>query len=185
MKGTRAAQRYAKAILELAVDKQVSDEVYQDMESISKTIIASDELQDVLGSPVIKDQLKRNALQEIFKDAHSVTYGAFDILMENNRILLLKYVAQQYIHLYNELNNIQIATVTTAIPLDASLEAKIQKKIVELTGNSAKIKNNIDPAIIGGFILRIGDLQYNASVAQSFRNLRRELKSDTYNSKLN
>lgn len=185
MKGTRAAQRYAKAILDLAKEQNVSEVVNSDMESISKTITASDELQDVLASPVVKNELKRNALQEIFKSAHPVTIGAFDILLENNRIIILKAVAQKYNQLYNELNNIQVATVTTAIPLEAHLEAKIQAKIQELTGNSATINNTIDPSIIGGFILRIGDLQYNASVARNFNDLRREFKNNTYISKLN
>lgn len=184
MKGTRAAQRYAKAILDLAKDQNVSEVVNKDMESISQTITASDELQDVLASPVVKADLKKNALREIFKDAHPVTLGAFDILLENNRIIILKAVAQKYNELYNELNNIQVATVTTAIPLDASLEAKIQDKIKELTGNSATIKNITDPAIIGGFILRIGDLQYNASVARSLKDLKREFSNNTYISKI-
>lgn len=185
MKGTRAAQRYAKAILDLATDRNVSEAVNGDMESIAKTISASDELQDVLGSPAVKDAQKKDALLEIFKGSNALTFGAFDILFENNRILLLKYVAQEYNSLYNELNNIQIATVTTAIPLDVAMEAKIQSKISELTGNSAKIKNTVDPEIIGGFILRIGDLQYNASVAQKLENLRREFKNNTYISTLN
>ncbi|MEP6261312.1 MAG: ATP synthase F1 subunit delta [Gillisia sp.] len=184
MKGTRAAQRYAKAILDLAKDQNVSEVVNQDMESIFQTITASDELQDVLASPVVKADLKKNALREIFKDAHPLTFGAFDILLENNRIIILKAVAQKYNELYNELNNIQVATVTTAIPLDASLEAKIQDKIKELTGNSATIKNITDPAIIGGFILRIGDLQYNASVARSLKDLKREFSNNTYISKI-
>lgn len=184
MKGTRAAQRYAKAILDLSKEQKVSDLVYRDMESISKTIIASDELQDVLGSPVIKDQLKSSALKEIFKDAHAVTLGAFDILLENNRIYLLRYVAQKYVQLYNELHNIQVATVTTAIPMDRELETKIQNKILELTGNSAKINNIVDPSIIGGFVLRIGDLQYNASIARSFSDLKREFKNNIYISQI-
>lgn len=185
MRGTRAAQRYAKAILDLAKDQKVSELVNADMQSISKTIAGSDELQGVLASPVIKDQLKKNSLNAIFKDAHATTLGTFDILLENNRIDILKYVAQQYTVLYNEENNIQVATVTTAVPLDADLEAKIQAKIRELTGNSAIINNVVDPSIIGGFILRIGDLQYNASVARSFSDLRREFANDTYFSTLN
>lgn len=184
MKGTRAAQRYARAILDLAKEQNASEVVFRDMETISKTITASNELQDVLSSPVVKTGLVKNALAEIFKDAHAVTFGAFDILLENNRIAILKYVAQKYILLYNELNNIQVATVTTAIPLDASLEEKIQAKIKEITGNSATIKNVVDPSIIGGFILRIGDLQYNASVAKNFSNLRREFKNNTYTSQI-
>jgi len=184
MKGTRAAQRYAKAILDLAQEQQVAEVVNNDMETISQTITASDELQDVLASPVVKAELKKNALREIFKDAHTITLGAFDILLENNRIIILKAVAQKYNQLYNELNNIQVATVTTAISLDAALEAKIQDKIRELTGNSATIKNIVDPAIIGGFILRIGDLQYNASVARSLKDLKREFSNNTYISKI-
>lgn len=187
MKGTRAAQRYAKAILDLAKEQNISEVVYKDMESISKTISASEELQNVLSSAVIKNKLKSNALNEIFKDTHSVTIGAFDLLLENNRIGILKAVAQKYIQLYNELNNIQVAKVTTAIPLDAPLEEKIQKKILEITGNSATIESIVDPSIIGGFILRIGDLQYNASVAKSLNTLRREFNNDnnTYISQLN
>ncbi len=185
MKGTRAAQRYAKAILDLAKDRNESDAVYQDMESISQTITSSEELQSLLASPVIKDDLKRNALKEIFKNASPVTLGAFDILLENNRINILKAVAQKYIQQYNELNNIQVATVTTAIPLDSNLEGKIQDKIREITGNSATIKNVVDPSIIGGFILRIGDLQYNASVAKNLNNLKRQFSNNnSYISKI-
>jgi len=184
MKGTRAAQRYAKAILDLAKDQNVAEVVYSDMESILKTIIGSSDLLDVLTSPVLKSNLKNNVLKEIFKDVNKVTLGAFDVLIENKRINILKEVAQTYISLYNEMNHVQIAKVTTAVPLNAELEAKILAKISELTGNSATINNIVDPNIIGGFILRIGDLQYNASVANSLSNLERELKNSTFISKI-
>jgi F-type H+-transporting ATPase subunit delta len=106
-------------------------------------------------------------------------------LLENNRIIILKAVAQKYIEQYNELNNIQVAVVTTAIPLESNLEAKIQDKIREITGNSATIKNIVDPSIIGGFILRIGDLQYNASVAKNLNNLKRQFSNNnSYISKI-
>jgi F-type H+-transporting ATPase subunit delta len=184
MKGTRAAQRYAKAILDLAKDQSISDLVNNDMETISKAIIGSDELQDVLSSPVIKAEHKKNILLEIFKDVHAVTLGAFDVLLENNRIALLKWVAQKYTFLYNEMNHIQVATVTTAIPINAQLETKILNKIKDLTGNGANIINNIDPKILGGFILRIGDIQYNASIAANLSNLGRKFKNNTFISKI-
>lgn len=184
MKGTRAAKRYAKAILDLAKDQNVAEEVNRDMEDIAKTVAGSDELQDFLASPVVKTRIKKDALVEIFKNPNSITTGAFDILLENNRINILKSVAQKYTLLYNELNKVQVATVTTAIPLNAQLEAKILAKIKEITGNGATIKNEIDPGIIGGFVMRIGDLQYNASVANSLSNLGREFHNDTYISKM-
>ena len=62
---------------------------------------------------------------------------------------------------------------------------RIQSKVKELTGNTATLDKRIDPEIIGGFILRIGDLQYNASVAKNLLDLKREFRNNTYISKLN
>lgn len=184
MKSTRAAQRYAKAILELAKDQNADELVNNDMVSIDETISASEELQKVLASPVVKDDVKKSALKEIFKDAHTITLGAFDILVDNNRIIQLQAVAKKYTALFNEMNHIQVAEVTTAVPLDANLESKILDKVKELTGNTATLDSKVDPSILGGFILRIGDLQYNSSVAKSLSNLRREFSNNTYISKI-
>ena len=180
MKSTRAAQRYAKAILELAKDQNAAELVNNNMVSISETISTSEDLQEVLASPVVKSDIKKNALKEIFKDAHTITLGAFDVLIDNNRIIQLQAVAQKYTALFNEMNHIQVAKVTTAVPLDAHLEAKILEKVKELTGNVATLESTVDPSILGGFILRIGDLQYNTSVAKSLSNLKREFTNNTY-----
>ena len=180
MKSTRAAQRYAKAILELAKDQNAAEVVNNDMVSISETVSTSEDLQEVLASPVVKSDVKKSALKEIFKDAHTITLGAFDVLIDNNRIIQLQAVAQKYTALFNEMNHIQVAKVTTAVPLDAHLEAKILEKVKELTGNVATLESTVDPSILGGFILRIGDLQYNTSVAKSLSNLKREFTNNTY-----
>lgn len=185
MQGSRAAHRYAKAILSLAKDKNLTQEVNRDMLTIIETISNSNELRVFLKSPVIKNAQKKNALAEIFKSVNEVTAGLFRLLLENNRIDLLPLVAAKYRDLYNELNGIQIAKVTTAVPLTPALEAKVQQKVKELTGNEAKIQNVIDDSIIGGFILRVGDIQYNGSVQGQLNSLRRELKNNTYVSKLN
>ena len=184
MKSTRAAQRYAKAILELAKDQNAAELVNNDMVSINETISSSEELREVLASPVVKENVKKNALKEIFKASHAITLGAFDILVDNNRIIQLQSVAKRYTALFNELNHIQVAHVTTAVPLDANLEAKILEKVKELTGNMATLESKVDPSILGGFILRVGDLQYNTSVAKSLSNLSRELTNNTYISKI-
>jgi len=184
MKSTRAAQRYAKAILDLAKDQDAAEAVNNDMVSINETISSSEELQEVLASPVVKDNVKKSALKEIFKSAHTITLGAFDILVDNNRIIQLQSVAKRYTALFNEMNHIQVAHVTTAVPLDANLEVKILDKVKELTGNVATLQSKVDPSILGGFILRVGDLQYNTSVAKSLSNLSRELTNNTYISKI-
>jgi F-type H+-transporting ATPase subunit delta len=82
------------------------------------------------------------------------------------------------------MNKTEVATVTTAVPLTKELEAKVLAKIKELTGNDVSLENKIDESIIGGFILRVGDLQYNASIANKLNTLKREFTNNTYVSKL-
>ena len=184
MRGTRAAQRYAKAILSLAKDKNSAEAVNEDMISISKTVLNSRDLENMLTSPVVKDSIKKSALLEIFKDLNAVSKGAIDILLENGRINILHIVAKQYIALFNEMNNVRQAVVTTAVPLDKELEAVILAKVKELTGSEASLKSIIDESIIGGFVLRVGDLQYDASVSRNLTRLKRELQDNTYVSKI-
>lgn len=185
MQGSRAAARYAKALLSLAKDKNVTREVNEDMTSIVGTISNSSDLQAFLKSPVIKNNMKKNALLEIFKSVNGVTSGLFEVLIDNNRLDILSLVASNYNRLFDEMNGIQVAKVTTAIPLTPALEAKIQQKVKELTGNEAKIENIVDESIIGGFILRVGDIQYNGSVKAQLTNLTREFQNNTFISKLN
>ena len=184
MQGSKAALRYAKAIISLAKDRGVTAEVNEDMKTIHDTIDGTGDLRTFLKSPVIKDSIKKNALLEIFKDVNGITSGMFGILMENNRLEILSQVASKYMFLYNQMNNVQVAKVTTAFPLTPGLEAEIQQKVKELTGNEAKIENIIDESIIGGFILRVGDIQYNGSVQAQLNNLKREFKNNTYVSKI-
>jgi F-type H+-transporting ATPase subunit delta len=68
----------------------------------------------------------------------------------------------------------QVATVTTAIPLTEDLKTKVLAKVKELTGKEAEVENIIDENILGGFILRVGDIQYNASIANKLDKLKRE-----------
>lgn len=174
---SRAAIRYAKAVLSLAQDQKTTEDVQKDMQDIIKTVGDSAELRMVLTSPLVKEEMKRSSLREIFKSTGALTHKLFDILIDNKRVHLLAEVAKQYVVLFDQLNNTQVATVTTAVPLDDALSTKILAKVKELTGNGATLKNVIDESIIGGFILRVGDLQYNASIANKLTNLKRELSN--------
>lgn len=173
---SRAAQRYAKAVLSLAKDQGKTKEVQEEMLLVSKTLATNEDLLEALKSPAVKVEAKRSTLRAVFKDAGDITKGTFDILLENKRIDLIEEVVNKYILLYNELNGIQVAMVTTAVPLSSEMEQKVLQKVQELTGGNASLENKIDEAILGGFILRIGDLQYNASVAGNLNKLKREFK---------
>ena len=174
MSNSRAAIRYAKAILDLAVDNKSTDKVEKDMRSIVTTISDSAELRNMLASPVIKSSVKKGTLLEVFKGGDAITQGLINILVDNKRVDLLNEVAEKYIILNEELKGKDLAHVTTAVPLTPELEKEILKKVTELTGKKVTIENKIDESIVGGFVLRVGDLQYDASIANKLSNLKRE-----------
>jgi len=177
MASTRAAIRYAKAILDLANSKGIAEAVNNDMKSIASTIENNSELNDFIQNPTTRVEVKESALLEVFADVNGVTKGLFHLLFENKRFEILNAIATEYSKVFDEGNGIEVAKVTTAIPMDAALEAKVLAKIATLSDKKITIENIVDPAIIGGFILRIGDQQYNASVANRLQVLKRELNN--------
>ena len=177
MASTRAAIRYAKAILDLANSKGVAEAVNNDMKSIASAIGTNAELSTFIQNPTTKVEVKESALLEVFADVNGVTKGLFHLLFENKRFEILEGIALEYKRLFDENNGVEVAKVTTAIPMDAALEAKVLAKVATLSDKKITIENIVDPAIIGGFILRIGDQQYNASVANRLQVLKRELSN--------
>jgi F-type H+-transporting ATPase subunit delta len=174
MAGARAAIRYAKALLSLATDKNSAEAVNTDLSLVANTVAGSQDLSDMLQSPVIGDSIKKSALLAIFKNTNALTSNLIDTLITNRRLSLLETVAVQYNRLYDESKGIQLATVTTAIPLTDALKTKVLAKAKELTGNDVEVKNIIDEAILGGFILRVGDTQYDSSIANQLSKIKRE-----------
>jgi len=177
MSGTRAAIRYAKAILEIADSKKVASQVSADMALVSSTINTNLELNTFIQSPTINVEQKESALLAIFADSNAVTKSLFRLLMENKRFEILDAIALEYNKLFDIMNGVEVAKVTTAIAMDAALEAKVSAKIATFSDKKITIENTIDPSIIGGFILRIGDKQYNGSVANRLQVLKRELNN--------
>jgi len=181
MIGSRAAIRYAKAILSLSLDLKKADTINIDMQLIASTIEESNELQLVLNSPVIKSEAKKSALIAIFdKKIDKTSLDLINLLVENKRLPLLPEVAKQYTLLYEQHKGSQVAEVITAIPLTGNLEEKVLAKVEEITGKKVTIENSVDPSIIGGFILRVGDKQFDASILGKMNNLRRTFENDVH-----
>ena len=173
MKLSRAASRYSKAILSLAVDKNEAAAVNEDMKSILVTVSKNKELRNFLVSPIVKDVQKRDGLRQIFKDTGAITMSTFDLLVRNKRADILLDVATSYILRFEEMNKREIATVTTAVEISADLEKKVLAKAKELAGKEVTLEKVIDPSILGGFVLRVGDKEINASVQNKFGELKR------------
>ena len=177
MTGTRAAVRYAKAILEVSNAKGNAEVVSADMKNISEAISQSNELKLFLENPVVKGESKLAALNEIFASANADTKNLFSVLLQNKRLDILEAITAQYAKLYDELKGVEVAYVTTATPLTPALEAQVLAKVKELSTKEVTIVNEVNKDIIGGFIIRLGDMQYNASIANKLSQLKREFNN--------
>jgi len=175
MKAGRASIRYAKALLEFAIENQSEKTVVVEMQNILSIMDSTPQLEDALNSPVLPGSQKRKLIDEIFPKVSKMLTQLFDLLSQNNREGILGGIAHNYIHLFDKHKGIVDATVTTAVPLTGALEKEVLNKVATLTPLKVVLKNIVDPSIKGGFILRVGDLQYNASVSDRLEALKREL----------
>ena len=170
----RAAIRYAKAVIGLAKERKLTEAIQNDMLLIRRTIEENADLNAMLKSAVIKSEVKLKVLTEVFDQVHEVTEGLFDVLITNKRIDILADVAEKYNVLFDKFVGKEKATVITAVPMTSDLEMKVLAKIKELTDKAVELENIVDENILGGFILRVGDKQYNASIASQLNRLKRE-----------
>ena len=177
MSNSRAAIRYAKAILETATTKNVADVVGIDMVLIEKTISTNIELKSFIENPTIKVSVKENALLAVFSSINDTTKSLFKLLAINKRFEILENIASEYTKQINHVNGFETAIVTTAFAMDESLQAQVSAKIATFSDKKISIQNVVDSSIIGGFIIKIGDKQYNASVANRLQVLKRELSN--------
>ena len=174
---TRAANRYAKALLELAFQSKMEEAIHTDMQNISQTIAGSKELQQVLNSPILNNADKKKAVDAIFnKNINPLTSKLFGLLEENKRFDLLQAVTQQFNVLYLDKKGIVKAVVTSAVALDEALQTKVMQKAQQLAGDKKIVlEQKIDETLIGGFILRVGDVQVDTSITNQLKKLKREL----------
>lgn len=178
MQTTKATKRYAKALLEYAIDKSQAEEIFHEMTSIREVILQNSELNQVLRSPIVKSVVKKTILEQVFNHMSQTTKRLVQVLLENKRLVLMPDIAHAYIQLYQEYKGKQIVYVTIAQPISEPLQSDILQKAKQITGNeNMELKLKIDPSIIGGFVLRVGDLQYNASIANKLNTIRRNLQS--------
>tara|TARA_B100000768_G_scaffold137407_1_gene128469 strand:+ start:484 stop:1038 length:555 start_codon:yes stop_codon:yes gene_type:complete len=179
MKTSRAAIRYAKALLLESVEKNSVEETYNDMKLVKKTFSNNIELKHMVDSRVIKNSIKLNSLNLIFKNLSSLSISLIRVLFENNRMNILDVVALKYIERYKDFKGIQSATVTTAVPLNNELEKQVLETISKLTNKKTTLINKVDQSLVGGFVLRVGDIEYNASFKNKLKNIKQEFNKNT------
>ena len=175
MKAGRASIRYAKAFLEFAIENQKEKSVIEEMENIFSLVESSPQLEEALNSPILAGSQKRKIIDEVFPKPSKITQSLFYLLSQNGREGILGGIAYHYTELFDKYQGKVAATVTTAVPLTKDLEKEVLIKASALTPLKIELTNIVDPTIKGGFILRVGDLQYNASIVERLEVIKREL----------
>ena len=179
MKSTRTAFRYAKATLAYANENKFSDKVAKEMQELIELHESSRQLNGLLSNPFLPNTKKQSILRSIVPNPSDVTQKLLSLLISNNRLFLLKEVAKSYINLFNEQQGELNATVISAIPLTQNLEKQIHGKLEDFTGKKISLLNKIDKSLLGGFILKIGDMEFNSSLAYKLKIFKAKLTSNS------
>jgi F-type H+-transporting ATPase subunit delta len=186
MKNPRLAGRYAKSLLDLAVEKQALEPVLQDMMSIESLCNQSAEFCSMLKSPVIRGDKKVAVIKALLGDTVSpLTTGFVALVSEKSRENVLSEIASAFITQYKLYKNILVAKLTTALPASTELKATVEAKARALyPGQDVELEMHVDPAVIGGFLLEVGDHVIDATVRRDLLEVRKNFKDNLYVSTL-
>jgi F-type H+-transporting ATPase subunit delta len=169
------AARYAKALIDLAQEQNSVEEMKNDMELFHHTLRVNPELKAVLANPIVSHSKKIKILDEVFsKKVNKASIAFFKLMVNKSRGEVLYATSQEYINMYDVKNHIIHASVVSATALSAANKEKMVVDIQKATGGTVKLDAKVDPSLIGGFVLTIGDRQVDTSIANDLRKLKKE-----------
>ncbi|MGL5890825.1 MAG: ATP synthase F1 subunit delta [Bacteroidia bacterium] len=181
MRETRVSYRYAKALLDLAIEKGQLEQVREDMQLVRDTVHESRELEVLLKSPVVKTDKKQDILKAIFGGKIGVITTEFiDIITRKRREAELEIIAESFLSQYRINKNIVTAVITSAAALDDTLRKQVLEIVRQMAGTEVELTEKIDPELIGGFVLRVGDRQVDTSLIRQIRMLERSFSENPF-----
>jgi F-type H+-transporting ATPase subunit delta len=174
--------RYTKAIFSLANEKGILDVVKNDIELIFTLMNESEGLMQVFQNPVLKPSKKREIVKEIFGTTfHQITIAFINLLIDNRREVYLHSISRNFLTKYKHFKGIESGVFTTAILVDEKMLANVRTLVQNALKTQVELINHVDEKILGGFVLRVGDKQFDASVQSNFNKIRRKLLNTTVN----
>ncbi len=175
MNESQISVRYAKALFQSASEKKILEKVYKDMELLALTC-KQDEFQYMLVVPTLKPSQKVKLMEAIFESKISETsMSLINLVVQNKRDIYLPGIARNFRDLYRKAMKISSASLVTAVPVDEKSLESVTKMLASVNDSSVELTTKVEEGVIGGFILTIENMQYDASVASSLRELRKQL----------
>lgn len=186
MQNPRLAARYAKSLLDLAVEQNQLDATLADVKMLDAVSKQSRDFVNMLRSPVINPDKKQAVMTALFGDKLSPLTKAFVTLVVNKgREANLPEVVTAFIGQYKEMKNIRTVKLTTAAPVNDAVKQKILSNTVSSLGNSqVELVESVDPELIGGFVLEMEDKLFDASIRRDLNDVRAQFLKNIYVSQL-
>ncbi len=169
------ASRYAKSIIDLAGQQNLVEVINKDMQLFLHTLRKNPQLKAVLANPIVSHAKKIKILDEVFTGkVNGLCILFYKLMINKSRGEVLFETANEYINQYNIIHHIVKATVVTPTALSAENKQKMIAEVEGATGNTVLLETRIDPALIGGFVLTVGDRQIDTSIASDLKRLKKE-----------
>ena len=169
------AQVYARALFEVAQEQGKLDVVREELGQITEALEENAELRLFFYSPYFSTDEKRDGLRRTVTGADPTTMNVLDILVENHRLPVLPRLRREYERRWREANNLLPVTVTSAVALDDAVVERIGDEIGRQTGRNVQLSTAVDPSIVGGFIVRVGNAILDASIRNRLEHLRKQV----------
>jgi F-type H+-transporting ATPase subunit delta len=181
MKETKLANRYAKALFELALEMKLTDPIRKDAELLLDVCAQNQDFVLMLKSPVIKEKKKIAIIKEIFENKFQDLFLKFMVIITNNRREdIFADISEQYIEIYKKYHNILSVSIETAYQVDNDTRDKIISLLERQANAKIELTESVKKELIGGFVLSTEDKQYDASVLRKIKNLRKEFDVNLY-----
>ena len=170
-----ASKRYAKALIESALENNRLEETYSELNNLKDVLNNSSQLSGYLLNPAVAKGEKGDLLIKIFGDEHPNLINLITLLQINNRLDELENIADSFNELYARRKGIIEASITSAVPISNNLETEIVKYLKTIKKGQINLTKKIDKSIIAGFVLDFGDTQFDASAKKKLNKMQKQL----------
>ncbi|MDR0814639.1 MAG: ATP synthase F1 subunit delta [Bacteroidales bacterium] len=168
--------RYARALILVGIEQNCIEPLNDDITLLRRTLKENPMFGQVLNSPVIKPVQKHKVIDELLaKSVHPMTLSFLHVLIRKKRDIFLDDIARRFTELYEAHKGVKHAHITSSTELDTQVSGGLQKKLNELYHADVQLTSDVNAALIGGFILRVDDRQYDASLASGLKRMKKEL----------
>ena len=179
MSEIQVASRYAKSLIDLSEEQNTLEAVRKDIELFLKTCRENPQLQAILKNPIVGLDKKANIMDGLFGGKlNEMILSFFRIVIRKGRSEILYATAKEFINQYNILKNVVKATVTSASPLSKENISHIEDVVKQATKGEVVLTTHVDPDLIGGFILKVGDKQFDTSLSSKLKKIRKEFEQN-------